>query len=499
MALKNKLIILFSLVAIPLFLCTKASAIEFDGKGLSEDGAFHLYITPPTTMDEKYYVNEMISDLTSTEQGGWGITSGGEWNCNEDFTSCKLVQGGTGWTDKYYDIIYEYDPEVKARVDEIMKNFEVPENGFYVHDTELLEYLVFGGQSLASFSSEVKESLDNMNFKVVFRARGGGYEELVSHNIGTIEVFYNETIYAVVGGMPEPRAAAPHIFYVPSGVSDEDLADALMERLVGIYGEELEDVVSVYETDDTVADLIDPNSEFYSLFENYLNKKVYELDIDFGGMGDVISIVIISDSDKVIAPSKVNSTDLLTNINISADSALLPDDAMTYAEVYDEVDNQEEIEEILGTDNFSIYEIGLYSFALNEEINDNNDDNFVVSIPIPENLKDLDNISAYWINRETKEAEEHRAKIEGDKAVFETNHFSTYILAESTEEDEEEGEDTAEGEEKESEEDSTKSSDTGRYTKDGSSARLVLPIIGTSAVVVLGLARFIVKKVRAKE
>lgn len=43
---------------------------------------------------------------------------------------------------------------------------------------------------------------------------------------------------------------APHIFYVPTGTSEEDKGDALIERFVGIYGEEVRDVISVLETDD---------------------------------------------------------------------------------------------------------------------------------------------------------------------------------------------------------------------------------------------------------
>ncbi len=93
---------LISLVAVSLSLCSNASEINFDGTGLSGDGKFHLSIVPPTTMEEKYKINEMISDLTQD----WGITSGGEWNCNESFTSCKLVYHGSDWTDDYYDIVY---------------------------------------------------------------------------------------------------------------------------------------------------------------------------------------------------------------------------------------------------------------------------------------------------------------------------------------------------------------------------------------------------------
>ena len=181
-------------------LPTFADAV-FDGTGLWEDGAFHVFMVPPETMDEKYTLNEMITDLTES----WGIVTGSDWGCNEDFTSCRLVHFGTEWTAESYDIVYEYDAAVKERVDELMESFVMPEQGFIVHDTELLKYWVFGGGSLGEVSSEVKTALQNKNLEFTYDARGGAMAPLESSNIGMAKVIYNGSLYKVIAGMPGPR------------------------------------------------------------------------------------------------------------------------------------------------------------------------------------------------------------------------------------------------------------------------------------------------------
>ena len=61
---------------------------------LGDNGAFEVFMAPPENMSEKYALNEMIGELS-----GWnyGITTGGEWRCNDGFTKCELVYRGE-WT-----------------------------------------------------------------------------------------------------------------------------------------------------------------------------------------------------------------------------------------------------------------------------------------------------------------------------------------------------------------------------------------------------------------
>lgn len=445
--LKKKYLLL-ALVMMPVFVLLKvlpASAIDigYDGKGL-EDGKFRVLMAPPKNLDEKYTLNEMISDKTE----GFGITAGNEWHCNDDFTACKLVSAGVGWSDEEYDIEYLYDETVEEKIDAIVENLEMPEDGFLVYDTELVKYWVFGAESLGAVSSEVKTALHQYNMYLSFDTRGGAMAPLEESNIGLAKVYYDGILYAVIGGAEtgiQPKVVAPHIFYVPTGTSEEDKGDALIERFVDIYGDEVRNIISVNETSDVAGDLVDNRYERQSAFDDYLDEKVYELNIDFGGMGDTHSVIIVADSDKMNSGFGVDSTDLRTEINIKTGAVNLPGDAATYAQGLG--NDFEEIEKALGTDVYYAYELGLYSPAVDDQISDAPEgEEFTVSIPVPASLQGIELLSAYWINFETGEPEEHYASIVDGVAIYTTNHFSTYILAESSEdrpaeESEEEAED----------------------------------------------------------
>lgn len=426
MALKGKVgLMVCGFILTSMGAITNVSAVEFNGEGLGEDGKFHVKMVPPSNMSEQYALNEAIGELT-----GWdyGITAMGQWECREDFSACKLAYHGSDWTDDYYGIAYEYDMVAKTKIDAILQDFQVPEEGFLVSDAELLKYWAYGGSSLAAVSSAVKTALDNINLDFIIDVRGGGVDPLVTHNIGEAKVLYDDTLYAIVNNDFTPtKVVAPHIFYVPTESSD--LAKALMDRFVAIYGEEARDAVSVEATDEKVSDLIDASSEFYEFFKDYSDAKVFDMNISNGQMGDTYKIIIVADSSKIEATSGVNSTDLLTDINIKTTAANLPGDVSTRAENLGA--NDETIAKDFG-DKFNVYEIGLYSASLDGMVTDS-DDGFVVAIPVPDVLKGVSSISAYWKNNEAGELEEHRGQIINGNVVFSTTHFSTYVLAESTE------------------------------------------------------------------
>lgn len=429
MTLKNKLTLTtcaLALASVGIF--SNASAIEYDGTGLDEDGTFHVFMAPPTNETEKYALNEMISDLAP----GYGITSGGEWQCNDALTSCKLVRGGEGWTDESYGITYEYDEKADAMVDALIEGIRFSEDGYLVHDMEILQYWAYGAETLPAFSSEIKSLVDHKNIDLFIDVRMGGDSPLINMQGGMGKVYYDGVLYHI---HDEPvMVYAPHIFYVEDDA--EDLAAALEQRIADIFGEEALTLISVEESEDKVSDLIEGEwDEANRYFADYLDENVHYLCLSDGETGVCIPILILKDSSKIFTPEGVNSTDLLTDINITSSAANLPADAATYAYIIgDELDEEAaaEVEEQLGTDLFHAIEIGLYSASLDTEINDNDGREFTVSVPVPESLKDVEKISAYWINHETEEPEEHYAKVSNGVAVFDTDHFSTYILAESS-------------------------------------------------------------------
>ena len=91
-------------------------------------------------------------------------------------------------------------------------------------------------------------------------------------------------------------------------------------------------------------------------------------------------------------------------------------------------ETNENIEKILGTNIYSAYDISLYSNAKQENITKLENEKFEVKIPLPENLKDKE-LAVYYIT-DNGDTEEHVATVRDKYVLFETNHFSTYVLTE---------------------------------------------------------------------
>lgn len=437
-------VVLCSLAAISLTSSNVSASATFDGTGLDQDGTFHVNMAPPKTMTEKYTLNEMISDLTHS----FGITSGGEWGCNDNFTSCRLVQYGTEWTDESYGITYIYNEAVDTIVDNLIDNSTFPDDGFFVSDLDLVKYLYQSGISntpplLPAFSSELKSFLGYKNLDFIVDVRMGGYDPFMDSQGGMAKVYYNGTLYNVYEG--NVMVYAPHIFYVEDGTTN--YVDALKNRLTNAFGEGILDMVGVEEENMTISEMYNtmcandnwcenPATYYdsYSYFEDFLNDRLYSVctyaEFDGQMFGVCYNAAIVADSSKITQVSTVNSTDVLTGVNISSTSVMLPGDATTYAESLG--NSNEDIKNKIGSDKFALYELGLRSASL-EEVSDS-DDGFTVSIPIPDNLSGITNLSAYWLNATTGELEEHPAEIsaDGKTAAYETNHFSSYFLAESS-------------------------------------------------------------------
>lgn len=446
MALKIKAGILAAVI-LSLGVCGNVFAVEFDGTGLDADGTFHVDMAPPKNMTEQYVLNEMINDLTG---GGWGITAMGEWNCNEAFTECKLVYHGDEWTEKYYGITYVYNKEAEALIGDLMDSLEFPDEGFFISDLDYLKFLVQSSiaetePALPAFSSELKTFLGNRNLELMIDVRLGGYDPLMDFQGGMAKVFYNGTLYGVYD--KTVMVYAPHVFYVEDDA--EDVVAALEARIAEAFGSDILENISFEKRNETIGELYatdcaaQPNGmceapeeyfDSYEYFEEneYLDDEAYDVCIlrEFDGemMGVCYTADIVADSSKITKASGINSTDLVTNVNISTAATDLPGDALAYAEALGSDDK--EMAENFG-EKFYAYDLGLRSASLNEDVS-YSEDGFTVSVPVPEILSGVKSISAYWKDSETDEFVEYEGQIKNGKVEFETSHFSTYVFAASS-------------------------------------------------------------------
>ena len=138
------------------------------------------------------------------------------------------------------------------------------------------------------------------------------------------------------------------------------------------------------------------------------------------------NIIIIKDSDKAVEPEYMSS-DVSTNVMVSSTATSIPLDTKISVGKLTEGEEFDAIMEVLQVDNSESFDIKLFSASIKEYISELETGKFSVKIPVSSSLKDK-SLTAYYVD-ENKKIHEYKVTVEGDYAIFETDHFSVYTLA----------------------------------------------------------------------
>ncbi len=218
-----------------------------------------------------------------------------------------------------------------------------------------------------------------------------------------------------------------NVIYVPNDTADSDEARiaAALKRITDYLG--TNNGISMT-TGGTLESITEENYHWneYDFFDGTTSgTNYYNLTIN----GKTYKFVICKKDASELETPKYVGTDVMSNISVTSDVTTIPlDTAVTVKEVENDT-----IEKALGTSIYAAYDITLYSNAKQVSITKLENGKFIVSIPVPEILKDKE-ITVYYINS-MGEKEEHIATVKDGIASFETDHFSTYVLAEKVDED----------------------------------------------------------------
>ena len=260
----------------------------------------------------------------------------------------------------------------------------------------------------------------NITYKFDYRCGDSG-NDLYSSLGGRVIVYYD----GVAVDTTDIGLIWSHVIYVPSNTADTDEARiaAALKRIEEYLGKNHGITITTGKSLESlsVEDFAWNEEELFD--ENAVGKNYYNVTIQ----GKTYKFVISTRDELELEIPEFIASDITSNITIKSDSNELPlDTAITVKEV-----TSEKIEKALGTDVYAAYDISLYSNAKQVNITKLETGKFVVNIPVPEILKDKD-ITVYYINSKG-EKEEHKATIKDGIASFETDHFSTYVLAEKVE------------------------------------------------------------------
>lgn len=419
-----------------------------------------LKYAKPSNEEEVYSMMDYFSEVYE----GYNLQ-----NCNTEGTKCDLYHSGDQEKTETIDIEFIYDESVKKVADALLKKFGTEPKTFYMNDIESINYFYankayidahpevtqdpyFDGFALTlpSFSSELKKYLEYNNFDV--RVGMGEDSPYFSSQGGGIQFWYNDTLYGVG---PLVHVVMPYVVYIPEDATD--IEQAIKDRLGKYF-----DIKSVTANSKTVAEIMEEaDAEFENMWnqlsdgekEHYDSKQSY---IDFLKQENILSehapahfltlamnqrydvtfadewettLVVIKDNEKANDTRKVITNDAGTGVEISTDS-LIPIDALIKVARITSGDEYDKIIGIIKNTNVEMFDLKLFSTSEDKFITKLEDGKFKVKLPIKEEFKGK-NLKVYYVDADNK-VEEYKVTIsdDGNYAIFETDHFSIYTLAE---------------------------------------------------------------------
>lgn len=237
---------------------------------------------------------------------------------------------------------------------------------------------------------------------------------------GSSIVYYKGTAY---GYGEISSVKLNNVIYIPANTvsTKEAYIEAIKQKLSNSFANKN---IEVTYGGDLNTFLNDPN-EYTFVDQTQTDGNYYYIKIN----GKTYPFVVIKKPEEMKLPT-YTKTSSETAIQVSTDSLEVPLDATVEAsEVGKNTQEYNKIKEVLMTDNFRAFDINLYSETLGKFITKLETGLFKITIPLGTNYIGK-SLVAYYIKNDNT-LEKHKITLdEYGNATFETNHFSTYVIAE---------------------------------------------------------------------
>ena len=282
-----------------------------------------------------------------------------------------------------------------------------------------------------NYSGELKEYLGNSNVDFRVTMIGAGMDtDLYLEACGDAVILINDIMYASVPYMT--IAQVEHIVYVPDGTATDraSLMAAAQQRINEYLGSDARVVVSYGGAFNTLTDpWYDDDEAYQAEMLYYLGLETAPEDYFVATSGDMqYKFLIIADSSKMMEPT-YKTVDAASNVTISSTSAEIPLDTSMRANQLTSGTEYDKVIETLGVEENVTFDLKLYSQSTESYVSKLENGTFEVQIPITEELGDKDLI-AYYVDEDGKVVE-YEVTVKDGNAVFATDHFSIYTIAEA--------------------------------------------------------------------
>ncbi len=406
-------------------------------KKVTIDGNLNINSIKPKSLEEAESL--LTASLSKYNTNDYEYYVGG---CNETYTTCTVSRTELNhwYKAEYHKVNMNYvpvDKNIQSKVNELTTSLK-DKKRFTVKDLDLINYIVNEtngkydenfiyslNSNAGDYSSELKQAVGNGNLKVILDARYGWGAGLYDCGMGgNLVVLHNDVAYGMLENIEIGRQ---NVIYVPDDTANttEAFVAAAQKRINEYLGNDKVKIKYAgkltQEDKDAYNYLVDiakTNGEYYTLTYG-------KIEMDF---------LIQKDSSKIETKKEHSTNDIITNITISTESSSIPlDTTIKVEEIVKEDKKFTEITKKLDVKQAIVYDLKLYSSTNKNYISKLEDGAFKVSIPVPEALKNIKNLSAYYI-QDDGTIEEYPAdpeEIKKGNVVFNTKHFSIYTIAES--------------------------------------------------------------------
>lgn len=332
-----------------------------------------------------------------------------------------------GWSETY-NIQATYDePIANETVNNYMNqlnDFDKDPTAYYiVEDLSLINYYLTSNKSelwnpnasgRALKYSTINNITKGSNITYYLDTRAGNQDETLMYEsaFGPMTIFYNGYAY----GTKTEGIYLKRVIYIPQTTEDtkEAYIQAAQKRINNYLGNSSVTISYGGLLSSLKADSEDPNFPITS-DGNYYNITIQNRTYKF---------YIIKGLEEQLTEPTYQGTDIASQIEITSKDSTIPlDTALTVQNITNNA-----IKDKIGTENYKSYDISLYSESKEKQIEKLENGKFLVKIPIPSELNNKELIVYYITANGT--IEEHPVTIKDGYATFETNHFSTYTLAE---------------------------------------------------------------------
>ena len=436
------LILLFSAFSITSF--AQGSMSDDFKKILNDDGELEINWAPPKHVEVGAEGGLPFSVQQKLEEKfGLKTYFDAQSFVDSDYKQAKItlkndVINGDDDETHTVNIKFNYDQEVFEKFKKIESNLSSVDT-VSLSDLELFNYWVsnpnerFGSTSILNYIPEISRKLNYENLNIYAYVTAGADPFCFSGYLCSMYIEYADVVYYSKNFL----VTAPHYIAVPSstGNSEQELMAAAQKRLDEYFGNGVTEIVPTLKFNDG-----------YDYFEEFINTPIEgELGYDWSFLkkspikasfslkingkyyeNSSHDFVIIKDDALCNIPHH-KTVDFDTKLSVETD-AYVPLDSLISVQKLTEGAEYDNVMSKIKVSNSEMFDLKLFSKHKNSYITKLDNGSFEVRIPITEKFKDK-KLVVYYVN-DNGMVDEHEVSIKDGFAVFNTNHFSIYTLAE---------------------------------------------------------------------